>query len=85
MSYVGVMYFCCQNPKHGRVGFRLKQRSAKSTTTRKNKKTNKSVASHYVMIRIAMGTLFHVPDDYFQCSTVWPKILIPENSYVRHT
>ena len=25
MNYVGVMYLCCQNPKHGRVGFRLKQ------------------------------------------------------------
>ena len=38
MNYVGVMYLCCQNQKHGRVGFRLKQRSAKSTLTRKNKK-----------------------------------------------
>ena len=32
---VGVMCPCCQKLKHGRVGFRLKQRSVKSTTTEK--------------------------------------------------
>ena len=84
MNYVGVMYLCCQNQKHGRVGFRLKQRSAKSTLTRKNKKTNLSLASHYVMMRIFVGTLFYVQGDYFQCSTV-SKILRLEHSYVRHT
>ena len=31
---VGIMCLCCQNLKHGRVGFRLKQRSVKSTTTK---------------------------------------------------
>ena len=31
----GNMCLCCQNLKHGRVGFRLKQRSVKSTTTKK--------------------------------------------------
>ena len=34
---VGVMCLCCQNLKHGRMGFRLKQRSVKSTTTKKKK------------------------------------------------
>ena len=40
----------------------------------KNKKTNLSLASHYVMMRIFVGTLFYVQGDYFQCSTV-SKIL----------
>ena len=32
------MCLCCQNLKHARVGFRLKHRSVKSTTTKKTKR-----------------------------------------------
>ena len=51
---------------------------------KKTKKTNLSLASHYVMMRIFVGSLFYVQGDYFQCSTV-SKILTLEHSYVRDT
>ena len=35
---IKVMCLCCQNLKHARVGFRLKHRSVKSTTTKKTKR-----------------------------------------------
>ena len=87
---VGVMCLCCQDLKHGRVGFRLKQRSVKSTTTKKKTKNKHDEALRRKkkqktnMMKIAVGILFHVQGDYFQCSTA-TKILIQEHSYVRRT
>ena len=63
---VGVMCLCCQKLKHGRVGFRLKQRSVKSTAMKK-KRQNK------------LNCCFPLRDDEDCCGNLvsYPRRLFP--------
>ena len=45
---VGVTCLCCQNLKHGRVGFRLKQRSVKALQVQQKKNNDEDCCGNLV-------------------------------------